>query len=124
MQDPACHLPHRAPFLLVDRVLVREPGVRVVAEKLVAGAGAVPPPLLVEMLAQAAGFLEGESLADRAVFLAGIPEARFAALPVAGDRLLLEVAPEGAFGGFQKIRGAVRRGEEVLCDASLLVKRL
>ena len=33
------HLPHRYPFLLVDRVLEREPGVRVVAEKLVTAGG-------------------------------------------------------------------------------------
>ena len=35
LADIPAHLPHRYPFLLVDRILEREPGVRVVAEKLV-----------------------------------------------------------------------------------------
>lgn len=124
MPDPAGHLPHRPPFLLVDRVLVREPGVRVVAETLVTGR--TPPSgfLLIEMLAQAAGFLEAESLEGRQLFLAGVPEARFEAPARAGDRLRLEVAPAGAYAGLMKVQGAVYRDAEALCRASLLVKGL
>ncbi len=124
MTDIAGHLPHRYPFLLVDRILDREPGVRVVAEKLVGSGVAVPAPLLVEMLAQAAGFLEAEPLHGRQIFLAGIQDARFEAPVRAGDRLRLEVAPAGAFAGLMKVQGAVRRGDETLCTAALLVKRL
>ena len=81
MTDIPAHLPHRYPFLLVDRVLEREPGVRVVAEKLVTsgepylqghfgGRPLVPGVLLLEMLAQAGGFLEPDSLHGAAIFLA------------------------------------------------------
>ena len=124
MPGPAGHLPHRPPFLLVDRVLVREPGIRVVAETLVAGR--TPPSgfLLIEMLAQAAGFLEADSLEGRRLFLAGIAEARFEASAQVGDRLRLEVAPAGAYAGLMKVQGVVFRDDGILCRASLLVKAL
>jgi 3-hydroxyacyl-[acyl-carrier-protein] dehydratase len=129
------HLPHRYPFLLVDRVLEREAGVRVVAEKLVTngepylqghfqGRPLVPGVLLLEMLAQAGGFLEAESLHGAAIFLAGVQDARFKAPALPGDRLRLEVRAEGAFGGLLKIKGAVSCEGRELCTASLLVKRL
>lgn len=133
--DIPAHLPHRYPFLLVDRILEREPGARVVAEKLVtigepylqghfAGRPLVPGVLLLEMLAQTGGFLEAESLHGAAIFLAGVQEARFHAPAFPGDRLRLEVAVEGAFAGLMKLRGAVRCEGRDLCTASLLVKRL
>ena len=134
MTDISGHLPHRYPFLLVDRILEREPGARVVAEKLViAGEPSlhgpspdrppVPGPLLLEMLAQAAGFLEADPLRGRAVFLAGVQDARFKAPVLPGDRLRLEVAPEGAFGGLLKVRGTVTCEGREVCAASLMVKR-
>lgn len=134
MTDIAGHLPHRYPFLLVDRVLEREPGQRVVAEKLVTAGEPhlqghfperplVPGVLLLEMLAQTAGFLEADPLHGRAVFLAGIQDARFKAPVVPGDRLRLEVSLEGAFGGLMKVRGAVTCQGREICAASLLVKR-
>lgn len=129
------HLPHRYPFLLVDRVLEREPGVRVLAEKLVTngepylqghfqGRPLVPGVLLLEMLAQAGGFLEAGSLHGAAIFLAGVQDARFRAPALPGDRLLLEVRAEGAFAGLMKLRGTVSCEGRELCTAALLVKRL
>jgi len=129
------HLPHRYPFLLVDRVLVREPGVRVVAEKLISitepyfqghfeGCPLVPGVLMLEMLAQAGGFLEAEPLHGQAIFLAGVQDARFKAPAFPGDKLTLEVTPEARFGGLMRILATVKRGEEVLCTAKLLVKKL
>jgi 3-hydroxymyristoyl/3-hydroxydecanoyl-(acyl carrier protein) dehydratase len=135
MTDIPAHLPHRYPFLLVDRVLEREPGVRVVAEKLVTnsepylqghfiGRPLVPGVLLLEMLAQAGGFLEAECLHGAAIFLAGVQDARFRAPAFPGDRLRLEVVVEGAFGGLMKLKGTVTCDGRDLCAASLLVKRL
>ncbi len=135
MTDIPAHLPHRYPFLLVDRVLERVPGVRVVAEKLVTngepylqghfqGRPLVPGVLLLEMLAQAAGFLEGDSLHGAAIFLAAVQDARFKGPAFPGDRLRLEVASEGAFAGLMKVKGTVRCDDRDLCTASLLVKRL
>jgi 3-hydroxyacyl-[acyl-carrier-protein] dehydratase len=125
-------LPHRPPFLLVDRVLVREPGVRVVAERLVSlsdpflaapGAPGLPPTLLLEMIAQAGGFLESSSLHGREIFLAGVQEAHFEATARAGDRLEVEVLPEASFGAISRVRGEVRRDGQVLCSAKLLLRK-
>ncbi len=135
MNEIPAHLPHRYPFLLVDRVLEREPGVRVVAEKLVTigepylqghfqGRPLVPGVLLLEMLAQAGGFLESDSLHGATIFLAGVQDARFKAPALSGDRLRLEVRADGAFAGLMKIRGVVSCDGRDLCTASLLVKRL
>ena len=124
-------LPHRSPFLLVDRVVVREPGVKVIAEKLISRSdpwlmgspGAVPATLLLEMLAQAGGFLEPASLHGKSIFLAGIQEARFEASAVVGDRLQLEVRPDTAFGAITRIHGEIRRDGRILCSASLLLRK-
>lgn len=127
-------LPHRSPFLLVDRVLDRQPGVRVVAEKLVSAAdpliphpagepAELPATLLLEMLAQAGGFLEADSLRGQAIFLAGIQDVQFQGSVHAGDRLRLEVQPEAAFGAISRVRGEVHRDGALLCSARLLLRR-
>jgi len=127
-------LPHRFPFLMVDRVLERVPGVRVRALKLVShtepflqghlpGRPVVPGVLLLEMLAQAGAFLEAEPLGDTPIFLAQVLEARFRRPAFPGDALDLEVVPEASFGGLQRLQGTVRCGDEVLCTARLLLKK-
>lgn len=133
--DIPAHLPHRAPLLLVDRLLEREPGQRVVAEKLVtagepylqghpSGRTQVPGPLLLEMLAQAGGFLEAGTLHGASIFLAGVRDARFLAPAFPGDRLRLEVAADGAFAGLMRLQGSATCEGRDLCTAILLVKRL
>jgi len=137
MTDILSHLPHRHPFLLVDRVLERHAGERVLAEKLVTHdepwfqghfpeRPVVPGVLLVEMLAQAAGFLEAEPLAGQQVFLARILDARFKAPAVPGDRLELEVRQDAALPGFgfQRVQGVVRCEGREVCTASLLLKKV
>ena len=126
------HLPHRYPFLLVDRVLEREPGVRVVAEKLLtinepyfqghfADRPLLPGVLMLEMLAQAGGFLECESLAGKNIFLAQVLDARFKGSAFPGDKLRLEVSPDAAFGNLCRINGTVSCEGRVLCTAKLLL---
>ena len=135
MTSPTDQLPHRYPFILVDRVLVREPGVRVVAEKLVSATEPyfsghfperplVPGVLMLEMLAQAGGFLEAEPLGGQAIFLAGVQDARFKAPAFPGDRLRLEVAFEDSFAGMPRIQGTVSCEGRELCTAKLLVKKV
>jgi 3-hydroxyacyl-[acyl-carrier-protein] dehydratase len=100
-------LPHRYPFLLVDRVLEIHPGQSIIAIKSVTvnepffqghfpGRPVMPGVLIVEALAQAAGLLIGLSETypadNRPIFyLAKVDNARFLKPVLPGDQLRLEV---------------------------------
>ena len=102
-------LPHRYPFLLVDRVVELEPHKRIVCIKNVTinepyfqghfpGHAVMPGVLVLEALAQAGGLLTQLSLGDGAAdkqdklfYLVKIDNARFSSMVVPGDRLELEV---------------------------------
>lgn len=100
-------LPHRYPFLLVDRVLELAPGERIRAYKNLTfnepffqghfpGTPVMPGVLIVEAMAQTGVLLvaqslsDGESLKDRLCLFTGIEKARFRKPVVPGDRLELE----------------------------------
>ena len=101
-------LPHRYPFLLVDRVLELEKGVRIKALKNVTinepffpghfpARPVMPGVLMLEALAQAAALLSFESLdddpdEDTVVYFAGIDNARFKRPVGPGDQLILEAS--------------------------------
>ena len=103
----AAILPHRFPFLLVDRVIELTPGKSIVAIKNVTlnepffqghfpGHPVMPGVLIVEALAQASGLLIGLSGArtrdDSSIYyLAKVDNARFLRPVVPGDQLRLEV---------------------------------
>src|SRR5215510_3435830 len=98
-------LPHRYPFLLVDRIIEYEAGKRVVGIKNVTfnepffqghfpGAPVMPGVLIVEAMAQTAGVLMLASLPDREsklVFFTGIDGAKFRKPVIPGDQLKLEL---------------------------------
>jgi 3-hydroxyacyl-[acyl-carrier-protein] dehydratase len=100
-------IPHRPPFLLVDRVIVLEPNRRIVAWKSVTmnepffqghfpGAPVMPGVLVLEALAQAAAVLAVKSISEeearsKLTYLMAIDGARFRRPVVPGDRLELAV---------------------------------
>ena len=98
-------LPHRYPFLLVDRVLECEPGTRLVAIKNVTinepffqghfpNKPVMPGVLLIEAMAQATGLLAMESAdvpKEAIYYLVGVDKARFKRPVVPGDQLVFEV---------------------------------
>lgn len=99
-------LPHRYPFLLVDRVLDCVPGERITVLKNVsvnepyfqghfAHRPVMPGVLVIEAMAQAGGILSHITYADLdpkpLFFLAGVDEARFRRPVVPGDQLRIEV---------------------------------
>jgi 3-hydroxyacyl-[acyl-carrier-protein] dehydratase len=102
-------LPHRYPFLLVDRVLELEPHKRILAMKCVSinepffqghfpGHPVMPGVLVLEALAQAGGLLTNLSLGpdaeikkEKLFYLVKIDNARFSSMVVPGDQLMLEV---------------------------------
>lgn len=98
-------LPHRYPFLLVDRVVELEPGARIKAYKNVTaneeffnghfpGHPVMPGVLIIEALAQAVALLairtENFDLSKKVIYLGGIDGARFRRPVRPGDRLDLE----------------------------------
>lgn len=99
-------LPHRYPFLLIDRVVEAEPGKRVLCYKNVSvneqffqghfpGQPVMPGVLVIEALAQAGGILSHlsheEFVPGRRSYLVKVDKARFSNMVVPGDRLDLDV---------------------------------
>jgi len=130
------HLPHRYPFLLIDRVLSCEPGKTLVALKNVTinepfFAGhfprhpVMPGVMIVEALAQASALLsfrtaEAQVDEDSVYYFVGIDKARFKKPVTAGDALMLEVHLQRHLRGIWKF-GCEAKVEGVLvCEAELM----
>lgn len=125
-------LPHRYPFLLVDRVLEVEPGVRIVARKNVTANEPhftghfpdnpiMPGVLQLEMLAQAGGamLLMLEKNQGRLALLAGIEKARFRRPVVPGDVLEIEVVVVQTRGDMGWVKGVARVDGKTVCEAQI-----
>lgn len=112
--DPASYLPHRYPFLLLDRIETLECGVKATALKNVPALRDFPQFLLIECVAQLAGILtiseEGEG-----GFLASIDRAEFTELPKAGDSLKVSATVIKTFGRLFMVEG------DVSCDGRMLL---
>ena len=129
-------LPHRYPFLLVDRVLEIEKGKSIKALKNVTineqffnghfpHRPVMPGVLMVEALAQAAALLAFETLDiqldDSTVFyFAGIDGVRFKRPVEPGDQLTLDVTLDRMKAGIYKFKGKGFVGEELALEAELM----
>ena len=125
-------IPHRYPFLLIDRVVELEPGVRVVAVKNVTAnepqftghfpdRPIMPGVLMVEALAQA-GAVAVLSLPEyhgKLVLFAGIDDCRFRRTVLPGDQLLLKVELEKLRGMFGRARAVASVDGEVAVEATI-----
>ena len=102
-------LPHRFPFLLIDKVTACTAGESIVAVKNVTsnepffqghfpGRPVMPGVLVIEAMAQAGGVLSHQTMIDvnpkPLFFLAGVNNARFRRTVVPGDQLVIEVVVE------------------------------
>ncbi len=130
------YLPHRYPFLLIDRVLSFESGSRIVALKNVTinepffvghfpYHPVMPGVLVVEALAQAAAILtfrtKNELPDDKSVYyFVGIDSARFKRPVVPGDQLELHVSIAREVRGLWKFKGEARVGTALAAEAELL----
>lgn len=124
-------LPHRYPFLLIDRVVGYEPGRRVLCLKNVSGnepffqghfpdKPVMPGVLVIEALAQAGGLLShltrGGDACGRLSYLVKVDKAKFSRMVVPGDRLELEVVIRREIRNMTMYGGVARvDGEEVAC---------
>jgi 3-hydroxyacyl-[acyl-carrier-protein] dehydratase len=129
-------LPHRYPFLLVDRVLSMEPLKKLVAVKCVTvnepfftghfpGHPVMPGVLILEALAQAAALLAMKSLTpaegkNKITYLMGIDGARFRRPVVPGDRLELVVEITRAKGAVWKESAEARVDGELVAEAEFM----
>ena len=125
-------IPHRFPFLLVDRVLESEPGKRIVAEKNVTvnewffqghfpDFPIMPGVLIIEALAQAGAvlLLSDESVKGQIPLFAGIDKCRFRAPVTPGDVLRLEVEFTARRGPIGKGNARATVGGKLAAEAEL-----
>ena len=124
-------LPHRYPFLLIDRVVEAEPGKRVLCYKSVSAnepffqghfpnRPVMPGVLVIEALAQAGGILSqvthGGGLEGRLSYLVKVDNAKFSRMVVPGDRLDLEVGIKREIRNMTLYSGVASvDGEQVAC---------
>jgi 3-hydroxyacyl-[acyl-carrier-protein] dehydratase len=129
-------LPHRYPFLLVDRVLAVEPGKTIRALKNVTinepffighfpHRPVMPGVLMLEAMAQTAALLafSGDNAApddQSVIYFAGIDGARFKRPVEPGDQLVMEVSLTRHKAGIFKFKGTARVGEDIACEAELM----
>jgi 3-hydroxyacyl-[acyl-carrier-protein] dehydratase len=129
-------LPHRYPFLMVDRVLELEKNVRIRALKNVTinepffqghfpTRPVMPGVMMLEALAQAAALLAFETMGsgadeDSVYYFVGIDGARFKRPVEPGDQLFLDVAMDRNKGGIYKFKARAMVGEELAVEAELM----
>ncbi len=126
-------IPHRYPFLLVDRIEELEPGVRAVGIKNVTqnepffqghfpDYPVMPGVLVVEAMAQvgAVGVMAGGEHREKLALFAGIDGVRFRRQVLPGDVLRMEVEIQRLKGRVGRGRGRAVVGDERVCEAELM----
>jgi 3-hydroxyacyl-[acyl-carrier-protein] dehydratase len=130
------YLPHRYPFLLIDRIVAFEKETRIVALKNVTvnepffpghfpHMHVMPGVLIVEAMAQAAAVLSLKSMGQKndgkwVYYFVGIDGARFKRPVTPGDTLSIEVLQGRMARGMAKFTAVARVGEAVAAEAELL----
>jgi 3-hydroxyacyl-[acyl-carrier-protein] dehydratase len=130
------YLPHRYPFLLIDRVLDCTPGESLLALKNVTinepffqghfpGHPVMPGVLVIEAMAQACGILSFQTDAtlpgsDKVYLFVGIDKARFKRQVVPGDQLHFHVTVARRIHGMWKFQAEARVEGEVAASAELM----
>lgn len=130
------HLPHRYPFVLVDRVVSMELGKEITAIKNVSVNEpyfpghfpyhpVMPGVLIVEAMAQAAALLSFKTMGikpseDSVYYFAGIDNARFKKPVSPGDQITLKVSIDRILKGIWKYNGVASVDGEVVAEASMM----
>lgn len=130
------YMPHRYPFLLVDRVLAFEAGKRIVGLKNVTinepffqghfpEHPIMPGVLVVEAMAQAGGLLlmnEFEDPESKVVYLMSLDDVKFRRPVIPGDSLVFELEMLQFRGRVCRMKGVGRVGDQVVTEAKLLAR--
>jgi UDP-3-O-[3-hydroxymyristoyl] N-acetylglucosamine deacetylase/3-hydroxyacyl-[acyl-carrier-protein] dehydratase len=127
-------MPHRYPFLLVDRIIDLQPGKTVTGRKNVTinepffqghfpGHPIMPAVLIIEAMAQVGGVLLLSSVEDsrgKLVYFSGIDEARFRQPVTPGDQLRFELELVKLRGPICKMKGTAWVGDTKVAEANLM----
>lgn len=129
------YLPHRYPFLLVDRILELEVGQRIVGLKNVTinepffqghfpGEPIMPGVLILEGMAQAAGILafytQQEMIGEKLIYFAGMDGVRFRQTVTPGDQLIFEMQLIKQKGKIWKMGGKALVDGKLVAEAELM----
>jgi len=126
-------IPHRYPFLLIDRIIEMEPGKRIVGLKNVTinepyfvghfpGLPIMPGVLILESMAQAGGVLVKKSMNvpdEKLMFFMGIDKAKFRRPVVPGDQIRLEIDVLSLHARFARVRGKAYVEGTLVAEAEL-----
>jgi beta-hydroxyacyl-ACP dehydratase FabZ len=126
-------LPHRYPFLLVDRIVEMVPGVRISGVKNVTvdeplfgrngSAGLIMPALLIiEAMAQTGAVLlmiEHATPARKLVYFASVNDATWHGVVRPGDQLRFDITVTQSRGRLRKVHGVALVGSTLICEADL-----
>ena len=130
------YLPHRYPFLLIDRVITCEPGKRILALKNVSinepcfeghfpNYPVMPGVLIIEAMAQAAAILSFRTMGTKpdpksVYYFVGIDNARFKKPVMPGDQILINADVSRSVRGVWKFCCQAKVGEVVVSEAELM----
>jgi 3-hydroxyacyl-[acyl-carrier-protein] dehydratase len=122
-------IPHRYPFLLIDRILIHEIGKRTVGLKNVTMNDAIfagqrsdemimPPMLILECLAQTGAvlLLSLEQNQNKEVLLVGLDDVRFQSVARVGDQMVCEAIAINQKGNIGRMKGTVTVNGEVVAE--------
>ena len=130
------HLPHRYPFVLIDKVISMELGKEIFAIKNVSinepffpghfpYYPVMPGVLIVEAMAQAAAILSFKTMDikpsdDSVYYFAGIDNARFKKPVSPGDQLIIHVKIDRVLKGIWKYIATAKVNDEIVAEASMM----
>lgn len=116
--DPCFYLPHRPPFLFIDKIVELQPGVGATGELAVTDAGYFPPLLLVEAMAQLGGIAAGQRGGEGGV-LAALGRVELPAVVATKIKLTISARIIKIFGRLIQVEADVRESGKVIASADL-----
>jgi beta-hydroxyacyl-ACP dehydratase FabZ len=135
IQEIMNHLPHRYPFILIDRILELEPHQRVVGLKNVSmnepffqghfpGKPIMPGVLILEAMAQTSGILAIASIAKEKegalMYFMGLDQVKFRKMVVPGDQLVMELKVLKQRARIMKLAGVAKVDGQIVAEAQLM----
>lgn len=129
------HIPHRYPFILVDRILELEPNKRVVGLKNVTinepffqghfpGTPIMPGVLILEAMAQTSGVLAIASMSESGksalMYFMGLDQVKFRKMVVPGDQLIMELEVLKQRAKVMKLAGVAKVDGQIVAEAHLM----